>query len=212
MKRLYNPTQEQWYHIWLLELINAEYIENNRELIIPSFNLFDGLFLPYTEDKILFKGSAREHVKKINKKVTVLRPVSYTPDDIIPWTKKAENIFYIPFESDPRTWNSCYFKAMKSPNEDLYYSIIDIKAPTGTHRHSDTPFSFTQKWLWYRQKLYVQKVMLAPAKPKFGINTFLFESTFTPQRFLWTDKVTKLRKINHYVPRTLEEFITKKTL
>ena len=37
---------------------------------------------------------------------------------------------------------------------------------------------------------------------------YLFPSTFTASRYLWTDKATKLRTISNYVSRTLKEFLS----
>jgi len=174
MEILHNPTQEEWFDIWAQELIDAGYID---EVVthpnVPTFELFPGLSKPF--DK---------------KKNVIMNPVAYTMDRIIRWNVKAMGIFCTPFDGDPRDWNSCYFKPQYHGSEDYYYSLVEVKGPTGNQKAYGQDFKFTQKWLWANTQQFVQKVMLAPVKPLKNSLPYLWATTFTPERFLYTDKLS----------------------
>jgi hypothetical protein len=215
MEKLFNPTQEDFFDMWAQELVDAGYID---ELVshpdVPTFQLFDGLSKPF--DK---------------KKNVILNPVAYTPDRIIKWNPKAKGIFYTPFEAENSMWSDCYFNPQyKHPtvieeSEGFYYSIVEVKGPTGNQKAYGQDFKFTQKWLWANTQQFVQKVMLSPIKPMKSDLKYLWATTFTPKRFLYTDKLSTNK--NNPVPwrtipnkkgvpnwevRTLEEFLKLKKL
>jgi len=206
MEKLFNPTQEDWFDMWTEELLYAGYID---EVVshpnVPTFQLFKGLSKPY--DK---------------KKNVILNPVAYTPDRIIKWNVKAAGIFYIPFDGDNEDWDSCYFKPQYNDVGNFYYSLIEVKGPTGNQKAYGQDFKFTQKWLWHNSEQYVQKVMLAPIKPMKNTLQYLWATTFTPERFLYTDKlgtnkntpipyrtIPNKKGTPNWDVRSLEEFITK---
>ena len=208
MEKLHNPTQEEWFDIYIQELVAAGYID---ELVshpnVPTFQLFKGLAKPYNK-----------------KKNVILNPVAYTPDRIIKWNSKAAGIFYTPFEGDNCDWNKCYFKPQYQENGDFYYSLVEVKGPTGNQKAYGQDFKFTQKWLWANSQQYVQKVMLAPIKPMKNPLQYLWTTTFTPERFLYTDKlaINKSKPIpyrtipnksgvTNWRVRSLEEFVKLKT-
>lgn len=218
MQVLDNTTQEEWFDMWCEELIEAGYID---EVVthpdVPTFELFPGFSKPYGK-----------------KKNVIMNNVIYTPDRIIKWNCKAAGIFYTPFDGDNKDWDSSYFKPQYNPDSSLpsaykpgegfYYSLVEVKGPTGNQKAYGQDFKFTQKWLWVNTQQYVQKVMLAPAKVIKNPYQYLWAMTFTPNRFLYTDKLaTNKNKPIPYrtipnkngVPkwkvRTLEEFIKSKT-
>jgi hypothetical protein len=173
MIKLDNPTQEEWFDIWCEELLATGYLD---EVVthpnVPTFQLFKGLDKPYGK-----------------KKNVVLRGTSYTPDRVLKWNSKAGGIFYTPFDGDNEDWNSCYFKPQYESGGGFYYSIAEVKGPTGNQDSYGVKFNFTQKWLWQNTEQYVQKVMLAPIKPLKNNLPYLWASTFTPNRFLYSDKL-----------------------
>lgn len=197
MKKLTNPTQEQWFDIWAEEVEAAGYIDEVvREPDVPTFELFEGYSKPFGK-----------------KKNVIMRPVVYTPDRIIKWNDKAIDIFIAPFYWPAIDMETCYFNPQLEGKNMFHFSILDIKGPTGSQKAYGSDFKFTQKWLWAKTQQYVQKVMLSPVKPLKKDVQYLWAATFTPQRYLWTDKLTKLRTIPNKkgVPnwevRTLKEFI-----
>lgn len=186
MNKLDNPTQEQWFDIWAEEAILAGLIDEVvREPDVPTF--------------ILFKGYNRPYGKKKN---VIMNPIKYTPDRIIKFNNKARNILFTPFEGPNSELDKAYFNPQKHPTENYYYSILDIKGPAGNQKAYNTDFRFTQKWLFANTGQYVQKVMLAPAKLLKNPKGYLWHDTWTPERFLYTDKLATNR--NKPIPyRTL---------
>jgi len=179
MEKLDNVTQEEWFDIWAQELLDEGYID---EVVthpnVPTFQLFKGLSKPYAK-----------------KKNVIMNPVAYTPDRIIKWNVKAAGIFYTPFDGNSEDWDACYFKAQRQfedklrPGTEFYYSIVEVKGPTGNQKAYGQDFKFTQKWLWANTEQFVQKVMLAPVKRIKNPLQYLWATTFTPKRFLYTDKL-----------------------
>ena len=199
MQKLDSPTQEDWFDFWVQELVDTGYIDDYViHPNVPTFELFPGLNKPYGK-----------------KKNTIMRPVSYTPDRIIQWNVKAKGIFFSPFISDNDKWDECYFNPQFNYKSKLpfYYSIVEVKGPTGNQKAYGSDFKFTQKWLWANTQQYVQKVMLAPIKPLKSNLQYLWAATFTPKRFLFTDKLTKGRTIPNkggtpnWEVRSLKQFI-----
>lgn len=217
---LNNPTQEELFDIWCQELVEAGYID---EIVstpnVPTFTLFKGLKKEWQEIKI----TAKLPNKTIEKSKVLLHSTSYTPDRIIKWNIKAFGVFFLPFDYTGSDWNECYFMPQQAP-EGFYYSLIEVKGPTGNQKAYGSDFRFTQKWLWTNTQQYVQKVMLSPILVKKDLSQYLWASTFTPKRFLFSDKLSVNK--NKSVPwrtipnkkgiplwkvRTLEEFLNKKS-
>lgn len=207
MDKLYKPTQEDFFDLWCAELLATGYLD---EVVshpnVPTFQLFDGYSRPYGK-----------------KKNTIMQPTTYTPDRILKWNDKAKGIFFEPFEGENHHWNRSYFNAHHEIHKGFYYSIIEVKGPTGNQAAYGTKFMFTQKWLWANSRQYVQKVMLAPIKPLKKNLQYLWATTFTPNRFLYTDKlntnknkpipyrtIPNKKGIPNWEVRSLDEFVKSK--
>ena len=130
-----------------------------------------------------------------------------SPDGIIIWTTKAYRVLFADFNDSVRMVKTMYFTAKLINGK--YMTVLDVKAPTGTNRSSDTPFQFTRKMMWDKHEIFVNKVMNIPPKKKSGKvpNGYLFNETWTPKRYLMTDGLTDKRKINSYTPKVVEEFL-----
>ena len=172
MKKLDNPTQEDWFDLWAEEAQSVGLID---EIVYecPTFCLFPGFSKP--EGK---------------KKNVVMSPIHYTPDRIIKWNPSALKVLFTPFPDPGSEWDKFYFHPQKHPDEDYYWSMLDIKGPAGNQRAFNSDFRFTQKWLYANTGYYVQKVMLAPAKLLKNLKGYLWHDTWTPERFLYTDKLS----------------------
>jgi hypothetical protein len=208
MDKVKNPTQEWWFSQWIVEAIKYGYVEKFiPEDKMPKWELFSGYSRTWEEEKIVFKGSKREEKRILTHELMLLRPSSYGSDGAIIWTDKAFNVLFADLEGPIGHLQECYFKAQKKANK--YITIVDVKAPTGTNRNSDTPFQFTRKWLWQKHHIYVNKVMNIPPKKKSGKvpKGYLFNETWTPARYLVTDGLTKNRDINSYNPIIVQEFL-----
>ena len=201
MEKLFNPTQEDLWVLWVKEAIEQGFIlDYTPEDEIPAFELFDGLSYQYTEEKWLYQGTSRERLKVITKTEKLLYPMKYTPDGVIIWDPKVKDILF----NDLFEKGGAYFKAQLIDNK--WVTILDVKAPTGVNRSADLPFTFTRKWMWQKLNLYVNKVMIIP--PGTALKGYLYRDVWTPKRYFMTDKLTKERII-HFRAITVEQFKTK---
>ena len=220
MERIKNLTQEQWFLQWCNDLMQAGYI---KKVTFPDkgLEIYPKVKASYTETKILYKGTKRERTKTIIKYKTIFESVTYKPDAIITWADKSLNIFFTVYgaetvESIPM--KNTYFYAQISKKGD-YISPAEVKAPPGygSKNSSDASFRILQKVLYHKFKIIVNKVYNYPnAFIKNKDKTFkrfknpepyLWASTFTPQRYLFTDKTLEPRKISNWQVRTLKEYI-----
>lgn len=119
----------------------------------------------------------------------LLQSLVYTPDFVLFWHKKAlkDLIYKLNHENIPvRSKKSRPFIVIKNAEypTDMMQSIIDTKGTSG--RYGDAvKFSILQKLMMSKHGIYVQKIV--PEK--------LFKKTFYPERYLFTDKSVKPRKI-----------------
>jgi len=178
----FDSPEEEYYYNWLLELKEKGYVHSiERE---PEYELFPEV--------------------KIKDKV-ILRASIYKPDFIVIWEDKAKDIFYFTEDSKFKSiiveLRSKHF-AHKDELTNKYYSVVDVKGTFAARGNSSTiKFPIIQKQMYYRYKIYVNKIM--PLHPKNG----LFASTFTPKDFAYTKK-GKLRNLKWKI-KTLSEFTNK---
>lgn len=125
--------------------------------------------------------------------VTLLSEHRYQADFYFFWTESLNGRFYSSINS--RFSLNYPFITNQSQKSGRYFSIVDVK---GTFNQNDAyrRFSIDQKWVYQRYGLYVQKI----------IPVHLFKNTFTPKRYLFTDKSMKPRKLN-YKPLTLNQYL-----
>lgn len=217
MEKVHNPSLEWWFDQWAQELQKAGYI---KEIVsqdkCPTYILQEPEYHDLHSERIIYKGTKREQLKKETKRITVVDGIKYTPDRGIKWSDKAFDVLHRP--QDLWKWDAPnpFFKSIKHGSE--YYSLLDVKAPAGygNRNCSDVSFAIKSKLVWAQYGIHINKCMLIPNKPvrKQNIELYLFASTFTPQRYLWTDAITKLRTIpnkdgvSNWKVRTLQEFLS----
>jgi len=138
-------------------------------------------------------------------KKTLLQPHTYTPDFSIVWNVAARGLFYYSI-SDRKGLSKTPLTANSEDHYDT--SVIDIKPPAFRHGASFMAlFKVNQKWVYEKYGVYVQPVVLVGSKNKNKrVTTGLFPTTFTPERYLLTDKEKK-KRILHYEPRSLKDFV-----
>jgi len=199
-----NPTQENLFRLWIDEAILCGFIKKFiPEDELTSYVLFSGLEYNYTEEKILYAGTKKERTKQTIKTDKLLHPTTYTPDGIIIWDESAKGILF----DNIYVKGSAYFKAQFIDGD--WMSVLDVKAPTGTNRMADLPFSFTRKMLWMAHGIFVNKVMIVPPRPL--AKKYLFSDVWTPGRWFITDKMTKERTLA-YKADTLIQFLKNRNL
>lgn len=179
----FDSAEEKYFSWYLDELKDTGYIENY-EAQPESYVLSEPAF--YNHAKQL-KTKTKLIVKKL------IREHIYTADFRIVWAEKARGLFFNKL-IDP-------IDLSKVPFVSNYYSVstVEIK-PAFDQNNMTRLFAINQKWMYQKQGVYVQKIV--PVK--------LFEKTFTPKKYLTTDKSGKPRKLK-YKPTSLEEFLCQKT-
>ena len=133
--------------------------------------------------------------KKQNKKSTIektgniIDSLKYTPDFRIVWSKKGiQDYVYVLNEENISVHSRARKPFISIRNKDYpcdsLVSYVDVKGNFG--QHGDTvKFPVLQKIIFYTKNIYVEKII--PAK--------LFKKTFYPERYLFTDGLTKKRRI-----------------
>jgi len=119
---------------------------------------------------------------------TFLQEHVYTPDFLVIWANSAKGIFYSGIKMGSPFWLS------GRPNR----SYIEIK-PAFSRFNMGRVFGLNQKWVFKELGIYIN--LIRPFK--------LFKDTFTPVKYLTTDKSSKPRKIAWNV-LSLEEYVTLK--
>lgn len=146
---------------------------------------------------LLFEGS--KYKMKFKKGSIIPRDVSYTADFVIAWNEKLKNILF----AEPGTTDSkCHFVA--ELKNDQYFSIIDVKGSfAGKHNSSAITFPLKQKWMLQMHNIYVEKII--PIYTVKGKSKGLFVDTFTPVKYLLTEKGNE-RKL-HYKPLMIAKYL-----
>ena len=193
----YDSKEELFFSWFIDELIKAGYISSYK----------------YHPKPFLLSEKANYSYLKVLKTKSndvsgfLLNPHSYQADFLINWTKKAHYIFYV--ELNERK-NISLFPFIAHTDFGTAWSVVDIKGTfSGPHNNSAISFPLDQKWVYQKYKIYVQKIIPAPAVDKTGKvknPSAIFYRTFTPKQYLLTDVSKKARKIK-YTVRTLEEYI-----
>ena len=160
-----------------------------------SFSMFDGIKKAYIKRTHL-----KTKVKVENKIATILKPAVYTADWLIDFSEKFKLAGVHDIESTgDETWcnNKPLFIVSSGINGRW---VVDVKGGHVGRGHGDGRyFSFMQKMMYEKHDILPQKVEITNGKNGW------FDKTFTPKRFLKTDKSGKARTLK-YEPRSIEEF------
>lgn len=178
---VFDSKEELYFSFYLDELYKAGYI-SAYEPQPESYVLSPPIFFKYTKQ-------LKTKTKQIVKKLT--REHIYSPDFKILWTEKAYNVFSRNIDCNAD------LKAIPFIT-NCQKSIIEIK-PIFDQNNMTRLFTINAKWMYQRHGIYVQKII--PVK--------LFEATFTPRKYLLTDKTNRPRKLK-YQPKTLNDFISQR--
>jgi hypothetical protein len=175
-------SNEELYFSWYLdELQGAGYIDSYDNQFV--FNLSADVDHSYT------KPMKRVEDKEIS--YSLMKGHIYTTDFIIHWNEKAKGIFYDDLLDPPP--NKPLTKSIFIAMEGISY--IEIK-PKFDFKNMTRLVKLNIKWVWDKHSKYVH--IMTPEK--------LFKDTFTPNRFLLTDKSFKKRTIK-FQTQTLDEFL-----
>jgi len=182
MKHNFDSKEELYFSWWLDQLKASKYV-NRWERNEASYNLFGGLVHSYIKP-----------MKKVANKIltqTILHPSIYTPDFIIYWEPKAIGIFV-----SKQSKTEGKIMTLFLCTDDEMISVVETKADFDRNNMSRLAVN-NIKFVYEKYKVYIDMVKLPS----------LFDKTFTPDRYLMTDKTFIPRKLNYKNVRTLSEFI-----
>jgi hypothetical protein len=183
----FDSVGELHFSYWCEQLKKAGFIEEY-EFQPEAYDLSEKVITSY-----------RKPMKRVEDKwieQTILQPHIYTPDVLIVWNSKAKGIFYNDLESGEKILPHQLIANWQGyQNRMVYASTIELK-PQFDHQNMTRLASLNIKWVYEKYKHVIEMVKL----PKF------FDKTFTPDRYLLTDKSYVPRKLK-YRPKTLVEFL-----
>lgn len=185
---LFDSEQERYYSWWLDELVKAGFVDHYK--LQPSpFALGAKTIHTYLQQ-------LKTKTKVVEE--TIMRPHVYTPDARIVWTAQAENIFVTTNSFDQKIYKRQYQQLdIGHGDPGALHSYTEVK-PAFDMQNMTRLMVLNQKWVWQRYGTYIN-IRKIPNH---------FEQTFTPIRYMFTNKTGEPRKLN-YKAQTLNEFLEK---
>lgn len=203
-------TTEELHFAWYLEELKEHGYIVGYDSHPYTFELFTGMKFRAIANKNKLPKTKPPNVEDRE----LLPKNTYTPDFAIYWTKKAHGIFIeeaglfpvMDYETPFFTYGSAGTSNLLeeiAPIDTFDISVVDVK-PAVANRFAGNlssiyTFPIEQKWVMDKYGVYVQKVIAE------GKKTCLFAKTFTPRRYLQTDKTMARRNIHHDTPN-IEEY------
>jgi len=175
-------SKEELYFSWYLDQLKASKYINHWERNETSYSLTKGLAHQYTKPMKKVADKALEQ--------TILAPSEYTPDFIIYWEDKAIGTFVSVLNATKGKIDTPFICELPE-----LVSIVETKADFDRNNMSRLAVN-NIKFVYEIYSVYINMVKLPG----------LFNKTFTPDRFLMTDKTFTPRKLNYKNVRTLREF------
>ena len=183
MENDFDSDEELYFSWYLNQLRNAGYIDNwdKFENVNESYPLTEGLKRQY----VLPMKRVADKIKYQD----ILKPSIYTPDFKIWWTPKARGIFVTDLNIESTEKITTPFICQDG------ISIVETK---GNHDNNNmTRLAINNiKFAYQKFGVYIDIVKVPT----------IFKNSFTPDRYLLTDKTLRKRKINYGI-RSLPEFV-----
>ena len=184
MKKIFDSKEELHFSWYLEQLKNAKYI-SHWERCDTSYSLTMGVKHKYIKP-----------MKKVEDKTleqSILLGSSYNPDFVIHWNEKALGVFLSILNKTEGKITTPFIC-----DDEQLITIVETKADFDMKNMTRIAIN-NIKFVYEKYNVYINMVKL----PKF------FEETFTPDRYLMTDKSFQPRKFKKgFNVRTLREFIT----
>lgn len=182
--------EERYFYWWCQELKDKGFIDKI-EFEPEKFTLSDGLVLPVVK---------KLKTKEVVSNERVLHKQEYTPDFKITWNQKAENIFFKKATTRGNRYSD-YGLINDNPINNTFVTWIEVK-PTFDQNNMTRLVTINIKTMWQLYSIYINTVKIGIQKNSF------FDKTFTPTRFLFTNKTKKPRNFK-YRPITLNQYLEK---
>jgi hypothetical protein len=178
MKKYFDSHEEKYINWYVQSLVNHGFI---KQYIFhhKSYELSNKVTYDWTKPM--------KRVPDKTMETTILLPHTYTPDILINWSQAAEGIFYQNLEDNKKI--TAPFIAQENQ------SIWEIKG-NFDYQNMTRLAMLNIKWVMKEYGDFIQ--IVSPQK--------IFNKTFTPERYLFTDKSFKPRKLKYKNVRTIREF------
>lgn len=168
-------SNEEWYFSWWLDDLKKYGVINNYLYESNKFILSENKKYPILRQ---LKTKTRTDY------LTLLQEHVYTPDFLVEWNDEYKNIFFRIISDETCTVKAPFF-AITGKKNNKSYTFFEVK-PSFDQNNMTRLFRISQKWLYDKYGLYVELVIIPN----------LFSKTFTPSRYLFTDKSRQKRKID----------------
>lgn len=182
----YRSEEEKYFSWWLDELVSIgivnRYMYESNTFTLSKAKSYPLLTIMKTKTKLVEKSLLEGH--------------EYTPDWCIEWNEQYLNRFFRLINDETCTVK-CPFYAIRSTKDNKPYSFFETKG-SFDRGNMTRLFRITQKWLYDKYGLYVDLLKIPD----------LFKKTWTPDKYLKTNKTGQPRTINFPV-RSLNEYLIK---
>ena len=172
---IYRSNEEVYFSWYLDDLVKYGYVSWYK-YESKTFKLLDEA--KSTWDKKL-------KTKVVATELHLFQDMCYTPDFEICFTEKALGVFC---NGKPAIKRPYFIGVVEDEITNEYTTFIDVKGNAGSiygiKSSSVVTFPYIQKIAWDKLRIYFQKIV--PQK--------LFNDTFTPSRYLYTDAGGQFRK------------------
>lgn len=180
-------SDQELYAYWYFEQLKEEGFINDIIHHPEPFELSESVNSSYveklkTKDKIVSEELLKGHL--------------YTADFIVVWSDKAKGVFFDLLDGGTRfKKRSSQVLFVGQVEGGDYLSVIEVK-PLFDQNNMTRLAKINQKWVWDKHKYFIN--IMVPEK--------WMKNTFTPYRYLITNKSGKPRKIKFEV-RSLIEYL-----
>lgn len=184
--------EERYFYWWCQELIKEGFI---KEVTYEpnSFELTPPVKYTVTEKLKTKTKPKSEHI---------LAKHSYTPDFLIKWNNSAIDKLFKKASTIGNNFKDYSLIAHSKVFSDGYfYSYVEVK-PTFDQHNMTREAQINIKMLHHKYNILVNLVKIGNKKGSF------FDNTFTPQKYLFTDK-TKRKKVLKYKPIMTQQYLEK---
>lgn len=180
--------RDEWYFALWLDDICREFSGHLFHSLAWGYKLYT--FKLFDKVDVIHKEQGKRKI--IEKTQCLLQDATYTPDFSF-YIIRPELKGFVDLAKETLIKNALFIRCGGSFH-------IDVKPSFSRNNAEAAKFSIIQKALWDKHGEYVNKV----------VPETLFKQTFTPQRYLLTDKDMKPRKIGWKI-KTVHEWIKEAT-
>lgn len=186
--KIFDSKDELYMYWYFKELKQRGYI-SQFQFEPLSFNLGENTF---TTRRVEYK-QLKTKVSQKESFPMLLKEHNYTPDFGIIWDEKANNIFYCK-HNEIISLGIMFIVYGESAR-----SLVEVKPNLKGSKYQGTApkTTISRKWLLDKKDLYCQQINYEE----------IFYRTFTPKRFMFTDKSKTRKRVIKETPRAFEDYI-----